>query len=103
MMAEKTNPTAEAAPYPLVCCAHGWPIGYCDQCRADHFAKVHADNLRMRDKLFEMAKECGGCDGTGMITVSAALEPAFGKVLPCPDCEDILDVLGYEKGKDCYD
>lgn len=93
MMPQNTNPTDERAPYPLVCCDHGWPLGYCAECRADQFAKVRADNLRLCDKLFEITKECSGCDGAGMITVQSALVPAFGETLPCPDCEDLWNVL----------
>lgn len=54
----------------------------------DDVAKLCADNLRMRDKLLELAKDCAECGGTGCVTVG------FGeRVDPCPDCEDIRELL----------
>lgn len=52
-----------------------------------------ASHLKCRDKLLEIARECSECGGTGCVTVPPSLESAFGKVLPCPECEDLRDVL----------
>lgn len=60
---------------------------------ADDYAKILAENIRLRDKLLGLAKECSGCEGTGCITVTDDMQDAFGKVLPCPDCADIRAVL----------
>lgn len=50
-------------------------------------------NLRLRDKLLSYAKECSGCEGTGVITVRPQDEAVWGRQLPCPDCEDIREIL----------
>lgn len=57
---------------------------------------VHAlieENARLRNKLLEIAKECSGCGGAGVVTVKDDMVAAFGRELPCPDCEDIREAL----------
>lgn len=56
---------------------------------------VVAENLRLRDKLLEVAKECTGCEGTGVHTVRGFENRgrAFERQEPCPDCADIREVL----------
>lgn len=61
------------------------------QCQAE--ANLRAENVKLRDKLLELAKDCSECGGTGCVTVTEWQVPAFGKVLPCPDCEDIRELL----------
>lgn len=55
----------------------------------DHVADVCA----MRDKLLEIANECSECEGTGCISVRPQDEAVWGRTLPCPDCEDIRELL----------
>lgn len=45
------------------------------------------ENVRLRNKLLECAKQCTECDGTGVITYAA------NRIGPCPDCADIREVL----------
>lgn len=61
----------------------------------DELANVRAQNLRLRDKLLEIAKECSGCNGTGLHTVRGfeGRGRAFERQQPCPDCADIRAVL----------
>lgn len=54
----------------------------------DQVAKLCAENLRMRDKLLELAKECSDCDGTGIINVGRP--PILDD---CPHCNDIRELL----------
>lgn len=54
---------------------------------------VVAENLRLRDKLLEWAKECASCDGTGMVTVVDLFADGHRRVEPCGDCHDIREVL----------
>ena len=56
-------------------------------------AKILAENVRLRDKLLALAKECAGCRGSGRIPLSDELQAAFGKTQDCPDCEDIRAAL----------
>jgi hypothetical protein len=67
---------------------------------ADDVAKLCADNLRMRDKLLALAKECASCGGLGTVAVMRyAGDPLYfegGKVErvePCGDCADIREAL----------
>ena len=60
----------------------------------DEYAALCSAFLKCRDKLLEIAKECASCDGTGCITVEDEMVTAFGRVLPCPQCEDIRECLG---------
>lgn len=57
--------------------------------------KLRAENLRLRDKLLELAKECSGCNGTGLHTVRGfeGHGKAFERQEPCRDCADIRAVL----------
>lgn len=61
---------------------------------ADDITKLCADNLRMRDKLLELAKECAGCGGTGVVTESHLVRRHERvRQVPCSDCEDIREIL----------
>jgi superfamily II helicase len=50
-------------------------------------------NFKLRDKLLELAKDCATCKGTGCISVRPQDEAVWGRTLPCPDCEDIRELL----------
>lgn len=50
------------------------------------------ENCRLRDKLLEIAGECAACDGTGTVDYLGATGCSV-KQVPCPDCEDIREVL----------
>lgn len=60
---------------------------------------VVADNLRLRDKLLEFAKECSACNGTGVVTVTVTMydeavdDFVEDRQQPCGDCADIRAVL----------
>lgn len=53
------------------------------------------ENVRLRDKLLEIAKECSECDGTGVHTVRGfeGRGQAFERQQPCRDCADIRELL----------
>jgi hypothetical protein len=59
----------------------------------DEIAKVMADNIRLRDKLLSIVRECAECAGTGVIAVRPQDQAIWGRELPCPDCEDIREIL----------
>jgi hypothetical protein len=62
---------------------------------ADDYAKIVAENIVLRDKLLEIAKECGGCGGTGVVTLSHLVRGHERvRQVPCSDCEDIRAALG---------
>jgi hypothetical protein len=46
-------------------------------------------NLKLRDKLLELAKECDPCGGTGCVKTDC--EPIM--VIDCPACLDIRELL----------
>lgn len=50
-------------------------------------------NMKLRDKLLEIAKDCHVCDGTGLTSVRPQDEAVWGRTLPCPECEDLRDLL----------
>jgi hypothetical protein len=52
-------------------------------------------NSKLRDKLLELAKECSGCNGTGVHTVRGFERrgQALERQEPCRDCADIRAVL----------
>lgn len=56
----------------------------------DIYASICAQNLKMRDKLLEVAKQCVRCGGTGCVT---RFFSDSSRVIPCGDCEDIRDAL----------
>jgi hypothetical protein len=49
-------------------------------------------NARLRDKLLEMAKQCSGCDGEGIVTTFNA-NTKVGTIEQCGDCIDIREAL----------
>jgi hypothetical protein len=56
------------------------------------------ENLKLRGKLLEVAKECAECDGTGVVTVLQNLEAIYvdnvgERQEPCPQCADIRELL----------
>lgn len=55
------------------------------------FADICAQNVRLRDKLLEIAKACTTCGGTGVVTFAAIGGPTYQH--PCDDCEDIRETL----------
>jgi DnaJ-class molecular chaperone len=56
--------------------------------------KLREANLKMRDKLLEIAKECSTCSGTGIVTVTHNIRGVLRKGQEdCPDCLDIRAVL----------
>jgi phage FluMu protein Com len=58
----------------------------------DDIAKVMSDNLRMRDKLLECAKECGECGGTGVVKIQREANGQWIET-ECPQCLDIREIL----------
>ena len=64
---------------------------------ADELARLRAENLRLRDKLLEIAKQCSSCDGTGLVTVHFAGNEGAPEWdaddQPCGDCIDIREAL----------
>lgn len=56
----------------------------------DVHAAVCAQNLKMRDKLLEIAAACLRCNGTGTVTRYFNYE---ARVIPCPHCEDVREAL----------
>lgn len=61
----------------------------------DEIAKVMSDNIRLRDKLLSIAKECAECGGTGCRTVQVEIEgePLYERVEDCAVCLDIREAL----------
>jgi hypothetical protein len=55
-----------------------------------HRDELFRANLRYRDFLLKLAKDCESCDGTGCATVH---DETGTRVEPCPECEDIREVL----------
>lgn len=53
-------------------------------------ARLREENVRLRNKLLEIANECGGCGGTGCVT-ERLLQAE--RVVPCEDCADIRQLL----------
>lgn len=57
------------------------------------------ENVKLRNKLLEVAKECSSCNGTGVVTVMREPDShLYSGVLisreePCGDCLDIREVL----------
>jgi hypothetical protein len=60
---------------------------------ADEYASLVAANLRYRDKLLSIAKECLGCDGAGCVTMIDADHSVPARVEPCSECADLREVL----------
>lgn len=65
----------------------------------DYTALV-ASNLKMRDKLLALAKECAACGGTGSVRVYHRVgrryspgETVTERIEPCGDCIDIREAL----------
>lgn len=60
---------------------------------------LRAENVKLRNKLLEVAKECSGCEGTGVVTVMREPDShLYSGVLisreePCGDCLDIREAL----------
>ena len=56
---------------------------------------LRIENVRLRDKLLELANQCDKCDGAGV--VNELKDPAWPylgyRQVPCPKCEDIREVL----------
>lgn len=51
-------------------------------------------NCKLRDKLLEIAKECSGCAGKGVVTVIYEVRgKEKTRVQDCGDCLDIRAVL----------
>lgn len=46
------------------------------------------ENARLRDKLLEVAEECGECSGTGVVTARVG-----NLQVDCPSCLDIRELL----------
>lgn len=57
--------------------------------------RVREENVRVRDKLLSITKECGGCNGTGLITTlfEARNGDAVTTEVECEDCADIREAL----------
>lgn len=48
-------------------------------------------NVRLRAKLTEVAKECASCGGTGCVTVDE--DSGYARTEDCGDCLDICEAL----------
>jgi hypothetical protein len=64
---------------------------------ASDYDALVTQNLKIRDKLLELAKECARCDGTGLVTRhfpgNEGVPEWDADDQPCPECEDIRAVL----------
>lgn len=50
--------------------------------------------LKCRDKLLELAGECSGCGGTGVVTLSTRRRGLdVERQVDCEDCQDIRECL----------
>lgn len=81
--------------------AHERRITRCKSCRAQIIwfkqllVQTREENVKLRSKLLEIAKECQLCDGTGLMTVVGLRRGVSGEYQePCSDCTDIREVLG---------
>lgn len=56
--------------------------------------KLRSENVRLRNCVLAVAKECAECGGTGCVTARSIMGTGSEMVLPCPDCADLREALG---------
>lgn len=54
-------------------------------------SELIAENIKLRDKLLELAQSCTECGGTGVQTRFSFTEEE--RQQPCDDCADIRELL----------
>lgn len=59
--------------------------------------ELREENVKLRNKLLELANQCQSCDGVGVVTVMVPRPLYRGVVVsreePCGDCHDIRELL----------